>query len=72
MAEADGQRVEELIVSTLQMTDALAKLMIKKGLITEAEFKKKLAFRNAKGHRAEWGSGAAPLLAISPQWWSAF
>lgn len=30
------------MVSTLAMTDALAKLLIEKGLITEAEFNKKL------------------------------
>lgn len=34
--------LEELMVSTLAMTDALAKLLIEKGLITEAEFTKKL------------------------------
>ena len=34
--------LEELMISTLATTDALAKLLIEKGLITEAEFKKKL------------------------------
>ena len=34
--------LEELMVSTLAMTDALAKLLIQKGVITEAEFKQKL------------------------------
>jgi hypothetical protein len=33
--------LEELIVSTLAMTDALAKLLIEKGVITDAEFKQK-------------------------------
>ncbi len=33
---------KELMVSTLAMTDALAKLLIEKGLITDAEFKQKL------------------------------
>jgi hypothetical protein len=33
---------EELMVSTLAMTDALAKLLIEKGVITDAEFKQKL------------------------------
>ena len=45
MAELDkGKSVslEELMVSTLAMTDALAKLLIEKGVITDAEFKKKL------------------------------
>ena len=34
--------LEELMVSTLAMTDALAKILIEKGLITDAEFKQKL------------------------------
>ncbi len=45
MAELDkGKTVslEELIVSTLAMTDALAKLLIEKGVITQAEFTQKL------------------------------
>jgi hypothetical protein len=45
MAELDkGEPVslEELMVSTLAMTDALAKLLIEKGVITDAEFKQKL------------------------------
>ncbi len=31
--------LEELMVSTLAMTDALAKLLIEKGVIMDAEFK---------------------------------
>jgi len=31
--------LEELMVSTLAMTDALTKLLIEKGVITDAEFK---------------------------------
>jgi mannitol/fructose-specific phosphotransferase system IIA component (Ntr-type) len=45
MAELDkGNTVtlQELMVSTLAMTDALAKLLIEKGVITDAEFKEKL------------------------------
>ena len=40
----DGKPVslEELMVSTLARTDALAKLLIEKGVITNAEFKQKL------------------------------
>lgn len=34
--------LQELVVSTLAMTDALAKLLIEKGVITDAEFKQKL------------------------------
>jgi hypothetical protein len=43
MAELDkGKSVslQELIVSPLAMTDALAKLLIEKGIITDAEFTK--------------------------------
>lgn len=45
MTELDNRKpvsLEELIVSTLAMTDALAKLLIEKGVITDAEFKQKL------------------------------
>ena len=45
MAELEqGQPVslQELIISTLATTDALAKLLIEKGVITDAEFKQKL------------------------------
>jgi hypothetical protein len=35
--------MEELMVSTLAMTDALAKLLIAKGIITDAEFKAQLS-----------------------------
>jgi hypothetical protein len=34
--------LQELMVSTLAMTNALAKLLIEKGVITDAEFKQKL------------------------------
>jgi len=34
--------LEELMVSTLAMTDALAKLLIAKGVITDDEFKAQL------------------------------
>jgi hypothetical protein len=34
--------LEELMVSTLAMTDAVAKLLIEKGVITDAEFTQKL------------------------------
>lgn len=33
--------LEELMTVTLTMTDALSKLLIEKGIITDAEFKKK-------------------------------
>src|SRR2546426_2510305 len=40
--KSDKVTLEELMVSTLAMTDALAKLMIAKGVITDAEFKNQL------------------------------
>ncbi len=46
MATEDKQGVvtmQELLVSSLATADALAKLLIKKGLITEAEFTKQLS-----------------------------
>jgi len=41
--KTDKITVEELMVSTLAMTDALAKLLIAKGIITDEEFKAQLA-----------------------------
>jgi hypothetical protein len=46
MAELDKTAtvtMQELLVSSLAQTDALAKLLIEKGLITEKEFLGKLA-----------------------------
>jgi hypothetical protein len=39
--------LEELMVSTLAMTDALAKLPIAKGIITDEEFKAQLSTERA-------------------------
>ena len=39
--------MEELMVSTLAMTDALAKLLITKGVITDDEFKAQLGSERA-------------------------
>jgi hypothetical protein len=39
--------LQELMVSTLAMTDALSKLLIEKGIITDEEFKKKLGEERA-------------------------
>ena len=36
-------RLQELMLSSLAQTDALTKLLIEKGLITEAEFTKQLS-----------------------------
>jgi len=48
MGELDKQGVvtlQELLVSSLATADAVAKLLIEKGLITEAEFIQKLSMR---------------------------
>ena len=49
MAEADKRPVtmEELLVSSLAQTDALAKLLIEKGLITRGGFMNKLSEKRA-------------------------
>jgi hypothetical protein len=38
----DPVTLQELMVSTLAMVDAVAKILIEKGVMSEAEFKKKL------------------------------
>ena len=45
MAEPDKRLVtlEELLVSSLAQTDALAKLLVEKGLITREEFMQKIS-----------------------------
>ena len=43
----DKVTLEEWMVSTLAMTDALAKLMIAKGIITDEEFKAQLGAERA-------------------------
>ena len=49
MAEPDKRpvTVEELLVSSLAQTDALAKLLIEKGLITREEFMQKICDERA-------------------------
>ncbi len=50
MGTEDTQRVvtmQDLVVLSLAQTDALAKLLIEKGLITEAEFMQKLSAERA-------------------------
>ncbi len=54
MATVDKQGVvtmQELLVSSLATADALAKLLINKGLITQAEFMQKLSAERA-GYQA--------------------
>ena len=46
--------LQELIVSSLAQTDALTKLLIEKGLITQAEFMQKLSAERA-GYQAMLG-----------------
>jgi len=45
--KTDKVTLEELVVSTLAMTDALAKLMIAKDIITDVEFKAQLGAERA-------------------------
>jgi len=50
MAKVEKQgtvTMQELIVSSLAQTDALTKLLIEKGLITQAEFMQKLSAERA-------------------------
>jgi hypothetical protein len=50
MGTVDKQGVvtmEELLISSLAQTDALTKLLIEKGLITESEFMQKLSAERA-------------------------
>ncbi len=51
MGTVDKQGVvtmQELLVSSLAQTDALTKLLIEKGLITQAEFMQKLSAERAE------------------------
>jgi hypothetical protein len=43
--------VQELLVSSLAQTDALAKLLIEKGLITREEFMQKISEERATCHK---------------------
>ena len=49
MAEPDKRPVtmQELLVSNLAQTDALAKLLIEKGIITQEEFMRKISEERA-------------------------
>jgi len=49
MAKPDGRPVtlQELLVSSLAQTDALAKLLIEKGVITREEFMQKISEERA-------------------------
>ncbi len=47
VAKQEVVTMQELLVSSLATADALAKLMIEKGLITQAEFMQKLLAERA-------------------------
>ena len=54
MAEAANQApvtIQELLVSSLAQTDALAKLLIEKGIITQQEFLQKISEEKATYQR---------------------
>jgi hypothetical protein len=44
---ADAVSIQELLISSLAQTDALAKLLIEKGIITQKEFTTKIAVERA-------------------------
>ena len=62
MAEPDKGPVtlEELLVSSLAQTDALAKLLIEKGLITREEFMQKIS-----EERATYQNFGHPIASIN-------
>ncbi len=70
MATVDKQgtmTMQELLVSSLATADALVKLLIEKGLITEAEFMKKLSAERA-GYQAVFQKiGTVEHRAITPE-----
>jgi len=49
--------MEELLVSSLAQTDALAKLLIEKGLITRDEFIQKISEERATYQKATFSHG---------------
>ncbi len=49
--DKDGVTLQELVVSSLAQTDALCKLLIQEGLITEAEFMEQVKAERA-GYQA--------------------
>jgi len=56
MGTADKQgavTLQESVVSSLAQTDALAKLLIEKGLITKAEFMQKISVERAEYQRCK-------------------
>ncbi len=57
--------LQELVVSSLAQTDALSKLLIEKGLITEAEFMEKIKAERATYQAIYGGRNRGRLTSIS-------
>jgi hypothetical protein len=68
MAEPDKRPVtlEELLVSSLAQTDALAKLLIEKGLITREEFMQKIFGERASIRNFSIPPGNSDLRNFNP------
>ena len=68
MANADNQgtiTLKELLVTSLAETDAVAKLLIEKGVITEAEFMEKIKAERATYQAIYGGRNRGRLTSIS-------
>ena len=66
--KTDKVTLEELMVSNVAMTEALTKLLIAKGVITDEEFKTQLSAERAKSRRSEggaWLAGGCRLYCVS-------
>jgi len=66
MAKPDKKPVtmEELLVSSLAQTDALAKLLIEKGLITREEFMQKISEERATYQKLPESNGSTNISEI--------
>jgi len=66
MAKPDKKPVtmEELLVSSLAQTDALAKLLIEKGLITREEFMQKISEERATYQKLPESNGSMNIREI--------
>jgi hypothetical protein len=66
MAEPDKKPVamEELLVSSLAQTDALAKLLIEKGLITRDEFVQKMSEERATYQKTAESHASMSVAAV--------
>jgi len=56
--------IEELLVSSLAQTDALAKLLIEKGLITREEFMQKISEKTGDVPKAAESHGAMSITSV--------